>query len=785
MKEYESKVGVRLPKCEVVLDLDPRRSKVYLIGGGAYTKTVDLTYSMYCDKKVDVTGTGVRVDRIYYVDVHKPFSERTSTYRYSGLYSDLKDIERAYKDSVRFFSEDPVVQQLGNTELQDKPKDVAWAVVDIETATGPGMPTGDDAIILLIGLGLPGVSYIWEADYTIGKDGRKVFDDSRMVQDFLQFITTLWRQGKLDVLAGFYVGFDITILKEAMNRAGVDVQWGIPIGDARINVSRYMKNYTLRSRGIAILDLWEMGAIRDQTLQGIPKSLKSVSTHFGFPHQAFEWIKNTVDHFESEQFRQYLLDDLDATRTLLGVYLSRYIAQANRSIAPLAYICRCSRGFTGTAACKIAFKDTEILGLRTNLSVYGGTSYEGALGGMRQRCAKCGADVGLIIKHELKFSPKTCKCGNRLHVTKSGTTSGTSPWGIEKGLVYCDFGSYYPNASYMAFLPGSTQIVKTKPLDGNMNIEFLRKGDYLYTRSPDRNAGQVYILRSYLGDSPFKALFDRMFQERKDIKRRMKEIDPFSGEYHALDALQYSIKTMINSIYGWNGSPDCYNGDISVALGIIALTKWVTRRIVAHLGERLIHLDTDGFIFRGDISEVDKLNKMVAGWIKEIGLENRFYLEAEAIDVGLFLRPKAYAVIKGGRPKFTGVVFNPSCKVIKEACRLSVVSLMEGNSPVVAWDKLKGHIQNAPVTDFVMSVKPSSVSDSYGNRGFMATIMKMAAREGHDVAPGVEIDYVKVVGGFDIWPTDQPLDYKYYVNRAGAVLKSLGYDKPTGQLRLF
>ena len=783
LTRYEPEIQVQIPLSEVVLDFNPYQNRIVRIGGT--TRRVNLDYSGISDDSGFATeGVVCRVSQTKYVDIHTPFDPVKSGFIYTGNLSGLKKLGRANPD---LFIEDPVIQHMGHIFL-DRPGAISWLALDIENESGIGVEQ-EKAKLLLVSYGDNKEVLTWEADEYLQEDGCPLFDDTDLIKNVLADLSERQLAGKLDLLCGFWFGYDIKRMIEAATRAGLDTQYGLRIGDAWVNVRRAWVQgrqvWRFTTKNIAILDLYEQGVMRDQKIPGIGRSLKAVSTHYGYPHESFLYIGDTIHHFHNEEFRDYARKDIEATKFLLQVYLPVTLASAKRYGIPLSFACNASRGFGGMAACAMAFQNTHIIGTKTNDQIYGELSFEAAISGMRQHCSKCHGDLGLIVKKALVFEPKQCKCGNRIYVTRNKRISGTSPWGIERDLISVDFTSMYSSAIRMACCPGATQIIHTEPYHVGDRIQITRSGEYLEMIVPDRNTRVTYQIRCFLGASPFKDYIERAFKERNMLKTRMKQCKDGSPQYLAYDAAQNSIKVVLNSLFGWTSTSQCYNADISTAIAIIGLTRFVSEHIIDHLGDRLLHMDTDGFIPKGGISDLPLLNKWVKDLVeKEIGIENHLVLEGEEVTKALFLYPKTYVLEKNNKLVYKGVAFNAPCKMLKQLTRDSIKLLLDGETSDVAWKFIESAIGEAPREKFVITYRPSGNKEKYDS-GFIYWLGKLLEQKGIRMTSGMNIEAIKTRAGCELWPTRTPPDRDYYIERAGRVLSNLQYKRPTGQLDLF
>jgi DNA polymerase elongation subunit (family B) len=114
----------------------------------------------------------------------------------------------------------------------------------------------------------------------------------------------------------------------------------------------------------------------------------------------------------------------------------------------------------------------------------------------------------------------------------------------------------------------------------------------------------------------------RLYTERLDMKRRMKELDKTSPAYTDLDRKQTSIKIIINTMYGISGSPvfkHVFNINTASDCTYMARTTVkFARNKFKELGYEVIYTDTDSIFLKDPFKDEKRLIDNKENIIKEL-----------------------------------------------------------------------------------------------------------------------------------------------------------------------
>jgi len=116
------------------------------------------------------------------------------------------------------------------------------------------------------------------------------------------------------------------------------------------------------------------------------------------------------------------------------------------------------------------------------------------------------------------------------------------------------------------------------------------------------------------------SIVKKMLTLKSSVKNKLKQLDPQSEEYKNTETLYAAIKAVANSIFGITGFYKFRLFDVRVASTITFLVRDLLLYIknkIEELGYKVIYIDTDGIIYKGEDNIIDKINKFTQQWVKE------------------------------------------------------------------------------------------------------------------------------------------------------------------------
>ncbi|MCE4615268.1 MAG: DNA polymerase II [Desulfurococcales archaeon] len=277
----------------------------------------------------------------------------------------------------------------------------------------------------------------------------------------------------------------------------------------------------------------------------------------------------------------------------------------------------------------------------------------------------------------------------------------------------------------------------------------------------------------------FKDVLKKFLKWRRDIKSRLKELEPSSIEYVLLDQRQRAIKVLSNATYGymgWSGArwycKECAE----------AVTAWGRNLILSaikyarSLGLKVYYGDTDSLFVDYNEDNIEKLTDFVE---KEMGFEIKIDKIYRRI---LFTgAKKRYAGLTvDGLLDVTGLeaVRGDWCELAKEV-QLEVLKIVlrEGNveKAVEYVLKVMDDLRNSrmPMEKLVIWKTLTRRPSEYKMDGAHVRAALLLEKYGYKIAPGMKIGYVIIKNHGKLADRAKPfilalkeeIDTEYYVNK--------------------
>mgnify|MGYP001353240627 CR=1 FL=1 len=376
------------------------------------------------------------------------------------------------------------------------------------------------------------------------------------------------------------------------------------------------------------------------------------------------------------------------------------------------------------------------------------------------------------------------------HQRYEGAYVGEPQRGFQENVLSFDANSLYPNTMISLNLSPETKMGKIIAKDDSsvtvqhINGEVFKLSTEAFSKfvRDEKIAisrAKVLFTQSKKGIIP--EIVDRLYQQRVEVKKEIKtsrlamlKLEKTDSEYKKLkkrvdrlDIKQFTIKILINTVYGYFGNKHAPIGDSDIARSItltgqavIKQSNKILREYISNLSgdektDPIVYNDTDSsyisiksivkaldFPFieeSGKVSDKtyehaqlieDNLNVEITKWARKSlnSLDSRFVFKRECIcDVGIFLQKKRYVLhvlddegIPVNKFKYTGVevVRSTIPNAIKPYVK-EIIETMMSTKDLAATDKvfLEAYdtFKSLPIEDiaFVMGVKDY---DKYANK---------------------------------------------------------------------
>lgn len=354
------------------------------------------------------------------------------------------------------------------------------------------------------------------------------------------------------------------------------------------------------------------------------------------------------------------------------------------------------------------------------LAYVGCTTFESAMGTLSTITGAVvmkGKEQGMVIPTFVKDSTH--------HQRYEGAYVGEPQRGFQKNILSFDANSLYPNTMISLNLSPETKIgtIVSKTVDDvtikHINGQtFVLKNDAFskFVRDEKIAVSKAKVLFTQARKGIVPEIVDRLYQQRVEIKKELKEcklkllkLKKSDTEYREvkrkidrLDIKQFTIKILINTVYGYFGNKHAPIGDSDIARSITLtgqavikqsnkiLRDYIKKQSGNEQDDPIIYNDTDSSYisikpivdaknikFTDDNNRVtedvygeaqnieDYLNAEITKWSRKSlnSLDSRFVFKRECIcDVGVFLQKKRYVLhvlddegIPVNKYKYTGV----------------------------------------------------------------------------------------------------------------------------------
>ncbi len=346
--------------------------------------------------------------------------------------------------------------------------------------------------------------------------------------------------------------------------------------------------------------------------------------------------------------------------------------------------------------------------------------------------------------------------------------------GVHENIAVLDFSSMYPNIMIKYNVGPDTLVKPGEKVD--LDEVYVSPIGHKFRKKPD---------------AFFKKSLTELLTLRKQIKQRLKELDPEDPEYKLLDERQKAVKVLANAHYGYMGwtharwyCKEC--AEAVTAWGRELILKAI--QMAKELGLKVIYGDTDSLFVQYDREKVEKLIERIE---KELGFEVKidkiykkvFFTEAK----------KRYAgVLEDGRIDIVGfeAVRGDWAEVAKEVQEKVIELILKEGDTKGAVNYVKNVINElkrgqVPIEKLIIWKTLEKDFKEYKTEPPHVVAAKRAVMKGYKYKKGDKVGFVIVKGGGRLaqraWPwfmvnRDQ-IDVNYYIDHQviPAAMRILGY----------
>ena len=415
-----------------------------------------------------------------------------------------------------------------------------------------------------------------------------------------------------------------------------------------------------------------------------------------------------------------------------------------------------------------------------------------------------------------------------------GAYVGEPQRGFQHDIISFDANSLYPNTMISLNLSPETKVGKITHKDEThvyvkhvtgKEFKLTHQGFMDFVRKDDIAVSKAKVLFSQKKKGIMPEIVDGIYQQRVEVKKHLKKLkiqlskmsknDPqrasVQREADQLDIKQFTLKILINTVYGYFGNKHAPIGDPDIARSItltgqavIKKSNDILRQYVSEHGvdgmDPVIYNDTDSsyisierimrklgarFHQDGIVSQQaydhaqlveDHLNQEITKWSSTAlnSKDSRFVFKRECMsDVGVFLQKKRYVLrvlddegIPTNKFKYTGVevVRSTIPNPIKPYIKQIIETMMDTENRTTTNDvflKAYDTFKNLPVEDysFVMGI---SDYEKYADRcnGFV-TVKGMPAHVKAAYHYNMLLDKLDLGGSYERIETGDKVRYFY------------------------
>ena len=615
--------------------------------------------------------------------------------------------------------------------------------LDIEVLTdGSGIfPNPNNNPIICIG-----AKYMDEPEIVFEisvKDLKRPYPDERVIIEFLEY----FREKNPDILIT-YNGrrFDIPFLITRSQYCGIN------LSDFSRVPSQWEDKGAFRIPGHVHYDIFDADTDRDQSLLGIKnKKLKTVAEWFKIPHEELtkEELTNTKQLIGTKKLRKYQKSDVSLLWELYKIYSPMHLNTAEIMGIPLEFIINDYPSFVPKIMSARKLRNAGYLPLDSNEKRY--HELEG----------KYQAAYVDILKH-----------------------------GFIKKVYKLDFSGFYPTTMVNFNLsPETTRLVKKSKFTDEDDFKFKLKDNQLWLQIPDKNLRKNLIIK--VDQSKPGLISDELrllMDNRSKLKAKIKNAS--LDEVSKIKAITDTLKVQINSIYGIQGLGSTEYGDMSTAIAIVGICRWIIKQLVDKYHDKVIEVDTDGIYTDSDV-EVEDAEKYIYDLIRPITSVKDLIvnLDREVYGSGYFHLSKNYLYreLKEGRIVFHGVAFKSSrhCLLYDKILTMVADMILEEENKEIIWEKVSKFmdLEKYPLNHFIMTTKINKPVSDYVNENCLQKRLAEQAKETLKIEPylGMQIEYVVTKGKSykisALIDDKSEIDHKYYVQEIYKALKLFGLEE--------
>jgi DNA polymerase elongation subunit (family B) len=608
--------------------------------------------------------------------------------------------------------------------------------IDIETVSEQAIPSPDKVPIYLVSIydGKNYYSIYWSGDANIGI---KVNNELELLKKFNDIIKEI----DPDVIVGYNSNnFDFYFLYERAKKLGFNFNFGWD-GKGIIYTKKREEDKKYKITGIQHVDLYDIVSILfAPQLNSETYSLDEVAKEIlGEGKMDMDINKMTDIIYNTKDFNyliKYNQKDVDLTFRLYK-YFENILIEISRLVGITLY---------------------ELSG-----STYGIL--------VENYLIKKAREFNEIIPNR----PKPEEVEERRKITYAGAIVLEPKPGLYKNIAVYDFRSLYPSI-----------IIRYNISPDTLKCEHEEcKKDKIIAET---SLGKIEVWFCKKKKGFISTILEKIFEERAEIKKKMKNMDKNSEEYKILDSRQIALKYIINSTYGYLGFPNSRWYCLECASSVTALgRKHITevKEFIEKKGYKVLYGDTDSiFVIVNNKEDALKLLEEINSILpKPLEMEFEDYYIS-----GIFVEKrsgeggarKKYALLSEDesiklrgfevvRRDWSDIAGEVQENVIRLALEGKINEINQYLSDVI--NKIKNHVY--PKEKFILREQLRKELSEYEVTAPHVIAAKKYKERGYNVGKGFIVEYIIVRGGEKISDKvrlvdevkDNEYDPDYYINK--------------------
>ncbi len=322
--------------------------------------------------------------------------------------------------------------------------------------------------------------------------------------------------------------------------------------------------------------------------------------------------------------------------------------------------------------------------------------------------------------------------------------------GLHENVICLDFASMYPSIM-IAYNISPDTLVR----DGCEDCYRAPEVGHKFRKSPD---------------GFFKRILKMLIEKRREIKRRMKELDPDSHEYKLLDIKQSALKVLTNSFYGYTGwtlarwyCREC--AEATTAWGRFCIKR--SSSIAREMGFEVLYGDTDSLFVKKNGLSLEELEEEVMKLIERLSNELPVQIEIdEYYRTIFFVEKKRYAgLTRDGRVVVKGLEVRRGdwCELAKRVQREVIEIILRERNPEKALNHVRKVIEEMRrgkigLEDYVIYKTLTKHPSKYESRQAHVKAALRAMEMGIAYPVGSKVGFVIVKGAGGVSDRAYPVD---------------------------